>query len=135
MIMAGKGKVRVLVVEDHPGVRAGLVALLNAQPDLAVGAAVADAAAALAELAREAPDLAIVDLGLQDQSGLELMRTMRAQYPGLAIMVLTMHAASMYAGRAFAAGAQAYVTKAEASEKLIPEIQRVLAEWGGGLPG
>ena len=98
---------RVLIVDDHPIVRHGLARMIEASPDLAVCGeveTVADAKHAIRELE---PDVVIVDLTLGQGDGLELVRDVRAQRPGLPMLVLSMHEESIYAERMVAAGALA----------------------------
>lgn len=110
---------KVLVVEDHAVVRAGLQRLL------AGVAAVVEAATGeegLAALARERPDLAILDLNLPDLGGLELVRRFRREAPGTPILVLSMHADRLYATYALEAGAMGYVSKNASPAELFTAI-------------
>lgn len=118
---------RVLIVDDHPIVRHGLARMIEASPDLSVcGEAenVADAKRAIRELS---PEVVIVDLTLGQGDGLELVRDVRAQHPGLPMLVLSMHEESIYAERLLAAGARGYIMKEAASEQLLIALRRVLA--------
>src|SRR3974390_1489564 len=85
-----------------------------------------DASRALNAIARLKPDLVTADISLKDSSGLELMRNIKAQYPGLPILVVSAHDESVYAEVAFRAGALGYLMKEEALEKIIVAIRRVL---------
>ncbi len=120
-------KARILVVDDHWAVRLGLTQLLGQQPDLMVCAAVEDAEGALQVVQQQPVDLAIVDISLDRMDGLELTRRLRLTYPHLLILVFSMHDASLYADRAFRAGASGFVPKQEASETLLAAIYQVLA--------
>ncbi len=118
---------RVLIVDDHPIVRHGLARMIEASPDLAVCGeveTVADAKHAIRELE---PDVVIVDLTLGQGDGLELVRDVRAQRPGLPMLVLSMHEESIYAERMVAAGARGYIMKEAASDQLLIALRRVLA--------
>jgi len=119
-------KVKVLLVDDHPIVRQGLRELLEQQPDLTVCAEARDAAGALEAAGRCKPDLAIVDISLKDSSGIDLIKDFRLRFPGLLVLVLSMHDESLYAERVLRAGACGYVTKEEAPEQLLEALRRVL---------
>jgi DNA-binding NarL/FixJ family response regulator len=117
---------RVLLVEDHAVVRFGIAQLINRQADLVVCGEEEDASRALSAIATARPDLVIADISLKDSSGLELMRNIKAQYPGLAILVVSVHDESIYAEIAFRAGALGYLMKQEALDKILVAIRRVL---------
>jgi DNA-binding NarL/FixJ family response regulator len=119
-------KRRILIVDDHPLVRRGLKALINSQPDLLVCAEAATKQDGLDAIAVARPDLAIVDLSLGRGDGLELVREIRSTQAGPGVLVLTMHDAPAYVRRAFAAGADGYVSKQELTETLLMAIRSVL---------
>ena len=118
---------RILLVDDHAVVRFGIAQLINRQPDLVVCGEEEDASKALTAIERLKPDLVIADISLKDSSGLELMRNIKAQYPGLPMLVVSVHDESMYAEIAFRAGALGYLMKQEALEKIPAAIRRVLS--------
>ena len=101
---------QILIVDDHPIIRDGMTLLLNLQEDLHVCRAVGSAEEALAAMDCQ-PDMAIVDISLQSDSGLELVKTLRHRYPDLAILVLSMHDESLFAERALRSGANGYLMK------------------------
>ncbi|CAG9181851.1 Oxygen regulatory protein NreC [Cupriavidus pinatubonensis] len=117
---------RVLIVDDHPIVREGLAHLLNMHEELQVCCTASSAEEALQGMVCE-PDMAIVDLSLHKDSGLDLVRTLRQHHPELAILVLSMHDESLFAERALRAGANGYLMKLEATEHIMSAIQEVLA--------
>lgn len=125
--MNANGKCRILVVDDHPVVRHGIVQLLNNQPDFECRLEADNADAALELLREQSVDLAIVDISLPGLSGLDLIRRMRTGNAALPVLVLSMHEESVYADRALAAGARGYVMKHEATEKLIDAARTLLA--------
>ncbi len=86
-----------------------------------------DAAHALSAISRLKPDLVIADISLKDSSGLELMRNIKAQYAGLPVLVVSAHDEAMYAEIAFRAGALGYLMKADALDKVLTAIRRVLS--------
>jgi DNA-binding NarL/FixJ family response regulator len=120
------GKSRVLLVDDHSLVRAGLAKLVASQEDLEVCGEASDAAAALRLIRRHEPDLVIVDLTLREGSGLELIKQAAALDSSIKMLVLSMHDELLYAERALAAGAMGYVSKQEPSRVVMEAIRRVL---------
>jgi len=118
---------RILLVDDHAVVRFGIAQLINRQTDLVVCGEQEDARKALDAIIKLRPDLVIADLSLKDSSGLELIRNIKAQFPGLPILVVSIHDESVYAEIAFRAGALGYLMKQEALEKIITALRRVLA--------
>jgi DNA-binding NarL/FixJ family response regulator len=127
-------KWRILIIDDHPLVRRGLTALIDAEPDLIVCAKAATREDGLRAIAATRPDLAVVDLSLGDGDGLDLIREIRSRHGGLRVLVLTMHAAPLYIQRAFAAGASGYVTKSEMTGTLLMAIRTVLRGETYGMP-
>ena len=115
----------MLIVDDHPITRAGLVQLINHQPDLEVCGEADTASKALSGLTVCNPDIAVIEIALPDKSGLELIKDMTALRPRLPILVMSRHDESLYAERALRAGARGYVTKRESGEKLMGAIRRV----------
>jgi DNA-binding NarL/FixJ family response regulator len=116
---------RVLIVDDHPLVRMGLAALIDAEPDLAVCGQAEDFDGALQAIAHERPDLVLIDLSLRGSSGLELLKEVSRQ--ALRAIVVSMHEAPTWAERALAAGARGYVQKSEAGRNVVHAIRRVRA--------
>lgn len=124
---AKDNRTRILLVDDHAVVRFGIAQLINQQADLVVCGEEENASNALTAITRLKPDLVIADISLKDSSGLELMRNIKAQYSGLPILVVSGHDESVYAEIAFRAGALGYLMKAEALEKVVAAIRRVLS--------
>jgi DNA-binding NarL/FixJ family response regulator len=118
---------RILIVDDHPIMRRGIVSLVGAEGDLEIAFEAGSAVEAMEQLASNPlPDLAIVDLSLPDKSGLEVTKDIVAQYPDLKILVMSMHDESLYCERALRAGARGYIMKEAAAENLVTAIRRVL---------
>ena len=124
------GKVRILVVDDHPLARAGVSQWINRQPDMMVCAQADTVESADAELTRQRPDLLLLDLWLGAGDTLEFIKLTRARWPQVAIVVLSQHDETLYAERALRAGARGYVMKQESSEDILNAI---LAVMGGDL--
>jgi DNA-binding NarL/FixJ family response regulator len=123
---AGRKKM-VFVVDDHPIVRQGLALLINQEPDLAVCGAAEEMQSALAAIHAVRPDILIVDISLNGPDGLELLKTVRLTMPRLPVLILSMHDESLYAERALRAGANGYIMKQEATEKVLVALRRILS--------
>jgi DNA-binding NarL/FixJ family response regulator len=119
-------KSRVFLVDDHPLVREGLANLLNAQDDLMVCGEAEDSTQAINRIRKARPHIALIDISLKNESGLELLKDLRSQFPQIALIVLSMHDEAVYAERALRAGARGYVMKREASKNVLASIRRVL---------
>ena len=120
-------KTRILVVDDHPFMRQGLVDFLNREKDLTVCAEAENAAQAQAEVLAKKPDLVIADLNLPDKPGLEMIQNLKALVPNLLVLVHSLRDENMFAQRAIKVGASGYVMKVESPKKLLAAIRRVLA--------
>lgn len=118
-------KFRIFIVDDHPLVREGLTNLINRQDDLAVCGEAEDSAEAIAGIARTQPDIALIDISLKNESGLELVKNLESQFPPVALIVLSMHDEALYAQRALRAGARGYVMKRETTKSVLTAIRRV----------
>jgi DNA-binding NarL/FixJ family response regulator len=120
-------KTRVALVDDHPLLRERLVLLINKEPDLEVCSETDNIQSALDAMARERPDIAIVDISLKGSSGLELIKNLRSLEIPVPVLVLSMHDESLYAERALRSGARGYITKHQGSEDVLSAIRCVLA--------
>ena len=117
---------KILIVDDHPVLRRGLSELIGKEPDLTVCGAVENAQLALNLIASLQPDLVLADVSMPGKSGLELIKEMRKQQPGLAILVFSMHDETVYAERMLQAGARGYIMKSRDGNDLLCAIRRVL---------
>jgi DNA-binding NarL/FixJ family response regulator len=113
-------------VDDHPIVRQGLALFIEREPDLMVCGEAEDATSALQAIREAAPDFVILDISLNGPDGLELLKTLRVRYPNLPALILSMHDESVYAERALRAGANGYIMKQEAADKVITAIRHIL---------
>jgi DNA-binding NarL/FixJ family response regulator len=120
-------KSRIFVVDDHPVVRDGLRGLIEQEHDLVVCGESGEAAGALAGIQSAKPDIVLVDLSLQQGSGMELLKDLAVQEPSLPVLILSMHDEMIYAERALRAGARGYVMKGSSSQQVITAIRRVLS--------
>jgi len=117
---------RILIVDDHPMVRLGLAELINRETDLEVCGEAGKATQAIQMLDEVSPDLVLVDISLDDMSGLDLIHLMRQQDSALRVLVCSMHSEGLYAERALRAGASGYVCKSEGGEQILEAIRTVL---------
>jgi DNA-binding NarL/FixJ family response regulator len=124
--LSSGAKSRVFVVDDHPIVRQGLALLINREPDLVVCGEAEEAQAALTAIEALRPDILVVDISLQGPDGIDLVKTIRTKYAGMPVLVLSMHDESIYAERALRAGANGYIMKQEATERVLIAIRRIL---------
>jgi len=122
-----QGKFRILLVEDHPIFRQGMIQLINHEADLKVCGEAETAAAALSAIEKQKPDLALVDITLKGTNGVELIKNIQSKFPNLPTLVLSMHEESLYAERAMRAGARGYVMKQEAASQVMLAIRTVLS--------
>jgi DNA-binding NarL/FixJ family response regulator len=128
--MTAKGKQtaksRILIVDDHPMTRQGLVTLIEHQPDWAVCFEAQNAEQALEAIAKTKPDLVLVDISLPGKSGLELIKDIRALHEHPLVLVISMYDESLYVERVLRAGARGYVPKHAGAAKLVEAIRAVL---------
>ncbi|MGA3006630.1 MAG: response regulator transcription factor [Opitutaceae bacterium] len=118
-------KTRIYIVDDHALIRRGLTALIEAETDLQVCGQAGDATKATAEIRELRPDLVIADISLKGNSGLELIKNVKAFDAGIQVLVISMHDESIYAIRALKAGARAYLMKSDLAEKIVEAIRRI----------
>ena len=120
-------KKRILVVDDHPIVRQGLALLIDREPDLVVCGEAEDAMGAMHVLASAKPDFLIVDLSLNGPDGIDLLKNVRTTHATLPVLILSMHDELVYAERALRAGANGYIMKQVATERVLVAVRRILA--------
>jgi DNA-binding NarL/FixJ family response regulator len=121
-----KNPTRIVIVDDHPLLRKGVGQLINNEKDLLVVGEAEDAAKALTAIETAKPDVALIDISLGGASGIELLKNIKARFPKLQVLVLSMHDESVYAHRALRAGASGYIMKQEATEKVLTALRKVL---------
>lgn len=117
---------RVLVVDDHPVVRQGLMAILRFEPDIELVGEAADGREAVRLILEQRPDVVLLDLRLPELSGVEVMRAVRPQAPEVRFLVLTTYDTEMYIAPALAAGARGYLLKDAAPDELIRGVRAVM---------
>jgi DNA-binding NarL/FixJ family response regulator len=117
----------ILLVDDHPLVRERLAEVINREADLIVCAEAEDRHHAIELIKARYPGLVIVDITLRNSDGLDLIKDIHSRWPGLLMLVVSMHDESLYAERVIRAGARGYITKQEATRSILRAIRRVLA--------
>jgi two-component system, NarL family, invasion response regulator UvrY len=115
---------RILIVDDHEVVRAGLMRIIE-QPGSVFGEA-SNGGQALKLASEESWDLVVLDLSLGERGGLELLKDLKQVRPRLPILILSMHSEDQYARRAFQAGAAGYITKDSPPAELLKAVNRVM---------
>jgi DNA-binding NarL/FixJ family response regulator len=121
-----KRRARVLIVDDHPAVREALAMRIGRQADLEVCGEAADLSEALRLVADTRPDVAVVDISLKAGCGIDLIRRIRDRVDTVRMLVWSTHSEALYAERALRAGALGYVTKDQATDRIVEGIRRVL---------
>jgi DNA-binding NarL/FixJ family response regulator len=124
---ASAARRKVLVVDDHPMTRAGVVQLIDKQPDLQVCSEAGNPAEALNAISQHYPDLLVTDMTMPGRSGVEFIKDVLALHPNLSILILSMHDEVIYAERALRAGARGYIMKEAGGENLLAAIRHVLS--------
>jgi DNA-binding NarL/FixJ family response regulator len=118
---------RLLIVDDHPFMRAGLAQLIDRQPDLVVCGEAANPAEAMQRLAAGGVDLVLADMTMPGRSGLDFLKDLLALHPGLPVLVVSMHDEVVYAERALRAGARGYIMKEAGGENLLAAIRQIFS--------
>lgn len=119
-------KCRLLLVDDHPIVRQGLALLIDREPDLSVCGEAEGAHSAFHLIATLRPDIVVLDISLSGPDGLDVLKEIRSKTASLPVLILSMHDESIYAERAMRAGANGYIMKQEATEKVLVAIRRIM---------
>jgi DNA-binding NarL/FixJ family response regulator len=127
--------IRVLVVDDHPVVRHGLIAILRYEPGIEVVGDAADGEEAVRLILERRPDVVLLDLRLPKLSGIEVMKSVRPQAPEVRFLVLTTYDTDEYIGPALAAGAQGYLLKDALPDELARGVQAVVQGRAALEPG
>src|SRR3954470_23207172 len=118
---------RVVIVDDHPLIRRGLERMIHSGDGFIVCGEAGNAAEAMEVVTSVKPDLAIIDVGLPGEDGIELTRRLLNKFPRMAVLILSMHEEPEYAARALKAGARGYMVKHDAVEKIGSALTEVLS--------
>lgn len=117
---------RILLVDDHKLMRAGLRALIEGAPGMSVIGEADDGAMALEMVRRDSPDIVITDISMRGIGGLELLAVLQREFPQVRVVILSMHAEKAYVDQTLGTGARAYLLKDAAMEELHLALQAVL---------
>lgn len=117
---------RILIVDDHPIIRDSFAALIAGHDDLMICAEAEDIASAMQSVELHRPDIAVIDIALKQENGLELIRKIHAKYQSVRILVVSMHDENLYGERVLAAGGMGYLSKEAASRRIVDAIHRIL---------
>jgi len=120
-------KNKVFLVDDHPIVRQGLTLLINQERDLSVCGEAEEMHSALQSIESAKPDIVVLDISLNGPDGLDLLKHLRSRHPKLPVLMLSMHDESIYAERTLRAGANGYIMKQEATDKVLIALRRILS--------
>jgi len=118
--------IRILIVDDHPLVRQGIAAALTKATDIRIVDEASDGDQALEKARTAKPDLVLLDIALPGKNGLEVLRQLRAEMPGIRVLILSAFPEKQYAVRCLANGAQGYLTKQSATEELLRAVRKVM---------
>jgi len=117
---------KILLVDDHPVLRKGLVRLIDSNDEFVVCGEASTASEAMKLIRELRPDLVVADIGLPGASGIELTKTIRAESPKLPVLILSMHEEALYATRALRAGATGYIVKQDAIDNIANALRDAL---------
>jgi len=117
---------KIVVVDDHPILRQGIVQMINDDPALSVVGEAQDVSEALQIIQETIPDLAVVDITLKDSNGIDLIKDIGIRWPKMPVLVFSMHDESFYAERVLRAGAKGYVMKREPVGVVLDGLRKVL---------
>jgi DNA-binding NarL/FixJ family response regulator len=116
--------IRVLIADDHAVVRQGLKQILQDTHEMVVAGEATNGREALEKARAETWDVVVLDISLPDRSGLEVLKQLKAEWPGLPVLVLSMYTEDQYAMRVLKAGASGYLTKDSAADEVVEAVHR-----------
>jgi len=117
---------QIIVIDDHPSTRAGLITRVAMEPDLEVVGEASEVDEAIRLIEKIQPDLAVIDISLKTSSGIDLVKMVKERYPRVKMLVWSMYEESLYAERALRAGAMGYISKQHVTDKIIEAIRTIL---------
>ncbi|HYO84649.1 MAG TPA: response regulator transcription factor [Bryobacteraceae bacterium] len=125
--MSGTQRIRIVAADDHPLLRQGIAAIINAQPDMVLVAEASTGKEAIQKFSEYTPDVTLMDLRLPDISGIDALIAIRSQFPEARIIILTTFEGDVEIARALQAGARAYLMKSMQPRELADTIRQVHA--------
>jgi len=117
--------IRILIADDHAVVRQGLIQIVSDTSDIVVSDEAINGREVLAKISKNKYDVVVLDIGMPDFSGLDILNEIKKEYPKLPVLMLSIYPEEQYAVRALKAGASGYLTKKVAPEELIRAIRKV----------
>jgi len=123
---AAPARKKIILVDDHPLLRAGLAQFINKQPDMETCCEAGNAAEAVQQLSTFKPDLVLTDITMPGKGGIEFIKDLLVLRPELPVLVVSMHDETLYAERVLRAGARGYIMKEAGGENLLAAIRQVL---------
>ena len=118
-------KIKILIADDHPIVRAGFKQVISDMPDMLVADEAANGQEVLNYIRKKDYDLVLLDISMPGRSGLEILKDLKSEKPKLPVLILSIYPEEQYAIRALRAGASGYMTKASAPNELIAAIRKI----------
>ncbi len=116
---------RIFIVDDHPAVRQGVMAIVSHEPDMLICGEASGVPDAMQQIATLMPDVAVIDISLKSGNGIDLVKRIKAEYPAIRMLVWSMFPDTLYAARALRAGALGYLNKSDSTEQLVEAIRMV----------
>jgi len=126
MPLTTNSHIKVLIVDDHPAIRAGLRFRVDAQPDMKVSEQAADVDEALRKIEIELPDVIVVDIALKQSDGLDLIKELKSRHKNLPILVHSMYDEMLYAERCLSSGAKGFLNKEADPDEVIIALREIL---------
>jgi two-component system invasion response regulator UvrY len=117
--------IKILIADDHTIIRTGLKKILKEESDIELFAEASNHYEVFEALAKELPDLLLLDISMPGRDGLDILKEVKSRYPKIKVLMLSMHPEDRYAMRAMKAGASGYVSKESAMEELVNAIRKV----------
>lgn len=117
--------IRILIADDHAVVRQGLIQIVSDTSDIVVSDEASNGREVLAKISKNKYDVVVLDVGLPDFSGLDILNDIKREHPELPVLMLSIYPEEQYAVRALKAGASGYLTKKVAPKELIRAIRKV----------
>jgi DNA-binding NarL/FixJ family response regulator len=117
---------RIVVIDDHPSTRDGLITRVDLEPDLEVVGEASDVAGGIELIGETQPDVAVIDVSLKTGSGIDLIKLVKERYPRVKMLVWSMYDESLYAERSLRAGAMGYINKQQVTGTLIEAIRTII---------